>query len=96
MKTHEQARCLRPDCRWTPLPTVNDAGGVEISPYCSDACRIVCVAAYYTANAEPSPEKERQMRQLVHVMALLDLREHPAQYSDGLPTVEELREVLGA
>jgi hypothetical protein len=94
--THENARCLRPDCRFEPLPTLNGAGGLAVSPYCSEACRIFCVAAYYTANAEQTPETQRQLQQLAHLTALLDLRDHPAQYSEGLPTVEELREALSA
>lgn len=94
MKTQDNARCLRPDCRFQPLPTLNDAGELEISPYCSNACRVYCIAAYYTANAEQTAEAQRQMRRLFLVNALLDLRTSAAQYDEGLPTVEEMKAAL--
>ena len=94
--THENARGLRPDCRWTPLPTINDAGGLEISPYCSSACRVFCIAAYYVANATQTPDVQRELQRLTLVSRILDLRDHPSQYDEGLTTVDELKAVLGA
>ncbi|WP_432159002.1 hypothetical protein [Streptomyces sp. bgisy153] len=96
MKTQEPARCLRPDCRWAPLPTINDAGGLEVSPYCSTACRVFCIAAYYVSHATPTEDAKRELQRLELVNSMLDLRDHACQYDEGLSSMEELKAVFGA
>ncbi|MER7575287.1 hypothetical protein [Streptomyces sp. NPDC126514] len=93
---HDPTRCARPECRFSPLPEINADGVLEVSLFCSKACRGYCIAAYYTSNADPTDEVQRQLRQLVLVNALLDLRESPSEWDASFPTVEGMKAVLRA
>ncbi|MGW3989085.1 hypothetical protein [Streptomyces sp. NPDC004830] len=75
MKAHESARCARPECRFSPLPTLNESGGLEVSEFCSPACREWLVNAVHIARCEPSPEVERQTKRIFLIKELLDLRD---------------------
>lgn len=94
MKTTVPTRCLRPDCRWVPELSLTDNGGLEISAYCSLACRVFCVAGHALANAEQTTETQRQMQRLSLVNDMLNLREHPSQYDEGLSEADGIRGVL--
>lgn len=72
-------RCLRPTCRFSPLPVLTEAGGLSVSAYCSALCRQWSEAAVCVAQSRFSPAIEREAERL-HVLArLLDLREHPSE-----------------
>lgn len=75
--THDNSRCAVPDCRFAPLPKMNEADELEVSSFCSDACRSWFVNALHNARCEPSPEAERQAQRLFLVKELLLLRDHP-------------------
>lgn len=74
---HEPMRCLRPDCRWAPLPALTESGALEVSKYCSTACEQWLIAAVENARSNETPEVERQAHRLFLVGELLNLRDHP-------------------
>ena len=78
--THDPTRCLRPGCRFAPLPALTESGGVEVFAYCSPECKAWLEAAVFVARSPFSPTVERQSEQLFALADLLDLREHPAEY----------------
>ncbi|MFD9455344.1 hypothetical protein ACFWBC_19940 [Streptomyces sp. NPDC059985] len=75
----DTGRCLRPNCRFSVLPTVTDGGGLKLYAYCSALCQLFCEAAVKVAQSEFSPAIEREAERLHVVARLLDLREHPAE-----------------
>jgi hypothetical protein len=77
---HDPTRCLRPGCRFAPLPALTESGGVEVFAYCSPECKAWAEAAVAVARSPFSPTVERQSEQLFVLADLLDLREHPAEY----------------
>ncbi|MFF5537877.1 hypothetical protein ACFY71_36365 [Streptomyces cinerochromogenes] len=76
--TNEPTRCLRPDCRWAPLPALTESGSLEVSQYCSDACAQWMKAALVNARCQDSPAVERQAHRLFLIAELLNLRDHPS------------------
>ncbi|MGW5617527.1 hypothetical protein [Streptomyces sp. NPDC003877] len=89
--TQENARCARPGCRFSPLPTLNDSGGLEVSEWCSSACREWLVNAVVNSRREHSPEVERQTKRLFLIRELLDLRDH----ADDVAVITTPTEPLG-
>lgn len=78
--THDPTRCLRPGCRFAPLPAMTESGGLEVFAYCSPACKDWTESALTVARREHSPTVERQAERLDVLARLLDLREHPSEY----------------
>ena len=79
--THDPTRCLRPGCRFAPLPALTESGGVEVFAYCGSECKQWSEAAVVVARSPYSPTIERQSEQLFVLARLLDLREHPTEYN---------------
>lgn len=78
--THDPVRCLRPGCRFAPLPALTESGGLEVFAYCGLECKSWTEAALTVAQSRHSPTIERQAEQLDVLARLLDLREHPAEF----------------
>jgi hypothetical protein len=79
--TQDPTRCLRPDCRFAPLPALTESGALELFAYCSPECKAWTEAALTVAQAEHSPTVELQAERLYVVARLLDLRDHPSEYT---------------
>jgi hypothetical protein len=74
--------CLRPDCRFAPLPALTESGELKVFAYCSPQCKEWTETALTVAQAEHSPTVEFQSEQLFVLADLLDRREHPSEYID--------------
>ncbi|WP_371672787.1 hypothetical protein OG985_37220 [Streptomyces sp. NBC_00289] len=80
---HEPTRCLRPDCRFSPLLGLTEIGGLEVFAYCSIACKEFTEASLVVARSEPTTETERRSHQLILINELLNLRAHAAEYDEA-------------
>ncbi|MEU3986245.1 hypothetical protein AB0F77_40365 [Streptomyces sp. NPDC026672] len=74
--TEDSIRCLRPDCQFAPLPALTDSGALEVSEFCSEACRAWLAQAIHVARCDDSPETERAAHRLHLIAELLGLRDH--------------------
>ena len=75
--THDNTRCARPTCAFSVEPQLAEDGTLEVSEFCSPACREWLVNAVVNSRREPSPEVERQAERLFLIAELLRLRDHP-------------------
>lgn len=81
-ETLRDPTCLRPPCRFTPMPRITDGGGLDFFAYCSRSCKEWCEAAVSVAQADYSPVIERRAHRLDVLSTLLDLREHPGELEE--------------
>lgn len=95
MTTHDPTRCLRPNCRFSPLPALTSAGGLEVSAFCSDACEEWAIAATVNARCEESPTAIRQAHRLLLIDELLNLRDHPTDVTFYTTPTEPLEVAHG-
>lgn len=81
-ETLRDPTCLRPTCRFTPMPTFTDGGELDFFAYCSLSCKEWCEAAVTVAQADYSPVIERRAHRLDVLSTLLDLREQPGELEE--------------
>ncbi|GGN38144.1 hypothetical protein GCM10011578_083200 [Streptomyces fuscichromogenes] len=84
--TTETSGCFRPHCRFSPTLRLTRSGSLEISSWCSDACRDWTVAAVANARSEFTPETEREAHRLCLIRQLLDIRDNADDVTFSAPT----------